>query len=189
MVAGGERAEARLTSRGPKTFRHSAIRCKSFKRSVSLENPSPGSTRSLHDDDLGQVDGLASNGRERVLELVERPDQVDSAVSLGRHSAFRVGRGAGRVLSGVGEERLRLWAGLSGGDRASQRAGRGRAGVKQRILSPSLHGQDLSSDSGSQVTGTSQLRLPRERVVIFFLLSGNLVCAALHKYGHTFGAL
>lgn len=39
----------------------------------------------VHNDNLRKVYGLASNCRERVLELVEGPDQVDATVALGRH--------------------------------------------------------------------------------------------------------
>lgn len=128
-----ERERGRLTSRGPRTFRRSGIRCKSFKRSVSAD-PSLGSTRSLHDDDLRQVDRLAANGRERVLELVERPDQVDSAVSLGRHAAVRSAssrgwRGSSTRRSRVGE-RLKLWAGR--GRTGAAEGGRARKS-RQRV--------------------------------------------------------
>lgn len=105
---------AKLTSRGPTTFPHSASRCARQSTRNQVSTPTPPSScprlacregRNAHDDNLGQVDRLASDGAERVLQRVHRLDEVASGVAFGCHPApvrVRVrcegeGRGGGRV--------------------------------------------------------------------------------------------
>ena len=167
---GGGRKGGRLTSRGPRIFRHSGIRCVG-----SIGQPMGllvfARRAALHDDDLGEVDRLASNGRERVLELVERPDQVDSAVSLGRHPVCS--SWVARVeCKRPGRNELATSAGW-----AREKGERGDLGGESTLVCNPLR---VLSNWCSKSTGANgELRLP-SGVVIFS--SPSLRQSRLHAY-------